>query len=509
VVASRILLLFFLALSLGPWPASAAASERNAARAFERIRDDPVALRQFLYRFPKGGELHSHLAGAIYAENYIAWAAADGKCIDLTSYVIGFPPCNADHQRPAVSTIQYERRYVDRIIDAFSTRNYERGTLSGHNQFFATFARFLAARYGREGYMLAAVTERAARQNVGYLELMPSSGMGDAREAASTSIDFDQLQPISKLLRHPAIDEIVAATIAKTDAMERQWRDVLHCDHSNQVAGCDVRVNYLAQVIRVFSREEVLAQTALAVRLMADDPRYVGLNFVAPEDHPVSLRDYHWQMKIIGELAGTLPPQQNNVSLHAGELALGLVPPEHLGTHIREAIEIAGAKRIGHGTDIVYDPEMESLLATMATSGIGVEISLTSSAIILGIAGDRHPFDTYRANGVPLTLSTDDEGVSRIDLTHEYQLAVETYNLAYKDIKALARNALELSFIGGKSLFAEIDAGRLTEPCRKESPGDNKTSVGCAAYLAANEKAQMQWALEERFRAFEARFSRR
>jgi adenosine deaminase len=152
---------------------------------------------------------------------------------------------------------------------------------------------------------------------------------------------------------------------------------------------------------------------------------------------------------------------------------------------------------------------MASLLVTMAATGVGVEVNLTSSTIILGVTGDRHPFATYRAAGVPLTLSTDDEGVSRIDLTHEYQLAVETYDLAYKDIKALARNALELSFIGGKSLFTGIGTGRYTGPCRKETPGEKKASADCHAFLAANEKAQMQWALEDRFHAFEARFNRR
>jgi hypothetical protein len=47
-----------------------------------------------------------------------------------------------------------------------------------------------------------------------------------------------------------------------------------------------------------------------------------------------------------------------------------------------------------------------------------------------------------------MTLSTDDEGVSRIDLTHEYVRAVETYVLGYTDLQELVRNSLEYGFSG-------------------------------------------------------------
>ena len=40
-----------------------------------------------------------------------------------------------------------------------------------------------------------------------------------------------------------------------------------------------------------------------------------------------------------------------------------------------------------------------------------------------------HPLPVYLQHGVPVALSTDDEGVSRIDLTHEYQRAMTTYDL--------------------------------------------------------------------------------
>src|SRR3546814_7586121 len=105
-------------------------------------------------------------------------------------------------------------------------------------------------------------------------------------------------------------------------------------------------------------------------------------------------------MRMIGALAAESPDVP--VTLHAGELAPGLVPPEDLRFHIREAVEVAGARRIGHGVDILHEDRPEELLDAMAARQIAVEINLTSNDVILGIVGDDHPFETYRDRGVPL-----------------------------------------------------------------------------------------------------------
>ena len=60
----------------------------------------------------------------------------------------------------------------------------------------------------------------------------------------------------------------------------------------------------------------------------AREPGFVGINFVQPEDGFVSMRDYTLQMKMLDYLHSVYP--QVHISLHAGELAPGLVPPEGL-----------------------------------------------------------------------------------------------------------------------------------------------------------------------------------
>ena len=474
---------------------TANAGERSAQRAFDQVRHDPVGLRGFLQNFPKGGDLHNHIDGAVYAESMIAWAAEDGKCIDLVSYQISPAPCNPEQDRPAVSDIAMNGDVVNNIIDAFSVRNFARREVSGHNQFFATFFKFDAANGGRQGDMIAEVTNHAAEQNIGYLELMQSWGMADARATAS----------LAEEQQNKKIEKITIESMAILDRAEQRQHELQQCDQAVASAACDVKVAYIAQVIRVFPRQQVRAQVKLAARLVELDPRVVGITFVAPEDAPTSLRDYHWQMQMLADQTKHLADDVRNINLHAGELSLGLVSPQHLGWHIRDAIETAGANRIGHGVDIIYDPMREQLLNSMAENGIAVEINLTSNDVILGVAEDEHPFNLYREYGVPITLSTDDEGVLRTDLTHQYQRAVLSYNLSYHDIKQVARNAIEFSFQAGESLFADIARGSYVQPCRKLKKGTPR-SEQCSEFLNNNNKANLQWGLEKRFSEFEIKF---
>jgi adenosine deaminase len=136
-----------------------------------------------------------------------------------------------------------------------------------------------------------------------------------------------------------------------------------------------------------------------------------------------------------------------------------------------------------------------------------VEINLSSNEGILGIKGAEHPFPIYRAAHVPVALSTDDEGVSRIDLTNEYVRAALDYHLSYRDLKDLARTGMEHNFLPGASLWAAADVFATPAPaCKGQAPGSQKPSAECRAFLDGSEKAAAQWELETRFRVFESKF---
>jgi adenosine deaminase len=196
------------------------------------------------------------------------------------------------------------------------------------------------------------------------------------------------------------------------------------------------------------------------------------------------------------------------ISLHAGELAYGLVPPEGLTFHIRQAVEIAGAQRIGHGVDLMYEDKPQQLLKELVQKHVMIEINLTSNEGILGVSGKDHPFPAYLAAKVPVALSTDDEGVSRIDLTHEYVRAVLDYNLTYDNLKKLARAGMEHSFLPGASLWPYEDHYEApVKECEQDTLGGTTPSAACKTFLDSSEKAAAQWELERRFAAFEAQYT--
>ena len=132
------------------------------------------------------------------------------------------------------------------------------------------------------------------------------------------------------------------------------------------------------------------------------------------------------------------------------------MPTPDLDFHIRAAVETARARRIGHGTAIGFERDMGTLLKTMREKGVTVEIALTSSDLILGVRGKEHPIATYLRAGVPVTLATDDAGVSRIDLTNEYLRAARDHGLRYGELKAIAHTALARSFLSESEKAQEI-----------------------------------------------------
>ena len=235
------------------------------------------------------------------------------------------------------------------------------------------------------------------------------------------------------------------------------------------------------------------------------EPQVVGINLVQPEDSRVAMAEYTRQMHMVGYLHGLYP--KVHIALHAGELAEGLVPPEGLRFHIRQAVEIAHAERIGHGVDVMDEEDASGLLKLMAARHIMVEINLTSNDGILGIAGADHPLPLYRQAVVPVALSTDDQGVSRIDLTHEYVRAAMDFHLGYPELKQMARTSLEHAFLEGGSLWRSPDV--FTDPvaaCGSHAALGTSPSSSCQTFLTANPRAAEQWELERRFKAFESSF---
>jgi len=107
--------------------------------------------------------------------------------------------------------------------------------------------------------------------------------------------------------------------------------------------------------------------------------------------------------------------------IHAGEVG----GPEK----IREAIEILGVERIGHGIAAINDPALMDLLAerqiplevcpqsNLLTGALGRQLGLPAATI------EQHPLPKLFRHGIPVVLSTDDPTMFHTTLRHEYENA--------------------------------------------------------------------------------------
>ena len=491
------------------WRCLAAISLLVATASFAQPGLHGPMLRQFLQAMPKGGDLHNHLSGSVYAESYLRYAANDGICVDSIKLTITQCPTEQIVTNLSASTIvpastlfaPYSALY-GQMQDALSMRQFRPVLESGHDHFFNTFGKFSAVSRGHVPEMLTEDVSRLASENVDYLETIFAPDFGRARDLMKFTRPGESLADMrAAIMQSGHVPPIITAARAVIDGAEARVKSDLHCGTPNAQPGCDSTVRYLYELHRGVPLQQLFAEMVVGYELASADPRVVGLNPVMPEDSYVSMHDFDDQMKMFAFFHQLYP--KIHLTTHAGELWPGFVEPEGLRHHIRDSVMIASAERIGHGVDLTYENDAAGLLKTMASRGVAVEVCLTSNDVILGVSGKAHPLRDYLAAGVPVALATDDPGVSRDDMTNQYMRAVQDQGLDYATLKRLARNSLEYSFAEGQSLWASHSYEGFANACAGEKVS-SKPVDRCAAFLAANTKARIEWRLEGRLREFEA-----
>ncbi|TJZ57318.1 adenosine deaminase [Streptomyces piniterrae] len=485
------------------WPVQ----DSGVERFFEQVRDNPARLRAFLRSMPKGGDLHTHLSGAVPAESLIAFAADDGLCIDSTTSKAVAAPCPAG-ARPAQDAVS-DHDFRQQVIRAWSMEDFkDTGGETGHDHFFAAFSKFKAVTAKHRGRLLAEVAKVAAANRQSYVEPL-FTPQGPALVGLADSVgwnpDLDRMR--ASLLAGDRMQQIIRAAKKETDSELAEHRAALGCDTATPQPACAVKVRFDFQVGRTYDPKYIFTELLAGFELAEHDPRYVGVNMVQAEDHPVALRDYRLHMRMIRYLRSVY--RTAHVTLHAGELTEQLVPRQELRFHIRDAIETAQAERIGHGVDVMNEDRPQQLLATMARRQVAVEVPLTSNCQILEVCGPEHPLRRYLAARVPVALSTDDQGVSRIDITDEYRQATTVHGLTYRQLRDSARTSLEHAFIQGRSLWRSPGDHRPTWECATSDPHTGHLTPICRSLLLSSPKATLQWQYETDLAAFEASYATR
>jgi adenosine deaminase CECR1 len=126
-----------------------------------------------------------------------------------------------------------------------------------------------------------------------------------------------------------------------------------------------------------------------------------------------------------------------NLSIHAGEV-------DEPNFHVRDTL-LLGAQRIGHGVNLITDPET---MVLMRNGPYLVEINLISNLLLEYVSDySQHPFPEYLRVGIPVALSTDDRGMWDSNMSDEFYVAVKEFNLSWEEIVKLSRNSLQYSFV--------------------------------------------------------------
>ena len=129
-----------------------------------------------------------------------------------------------------------------------------------------------------------------------------------------------------------------------------------------------------------------------------------------------------------------------HITVHSGEADVPGSPE-----FVRDAVEVLGAERIGHGVQIHQSKDMISF---MISRGIPLELCPTSNWLTHAVSAlDKHPFKQLMDQGVKVTINSDDPGVFGIDLSNEYRVLHEGLGLTLEDFTRCNDVAAAASFI--------------------------------------------------------------
>jgi aminodeoxyfutalosine deaminase len=190
--------------------------------------------------------------------------------------------------------------------------------------------------------------------------------------------------------------------------------------------GPDTRFNIIVDAIRNDGPGE-LQET---FRLIDDaDAPIVAVGLTGIEDT--------WPIEDFAFIRAAADRRGLGVEVHAGEMG----PP----SSITASLDVLGADRIGHGVAAVYDPEV---LERIVRDRVPLEVCPTSNLRIgLFPSLEEHPVSQFWAQGVNMSISSDDPPLMGTTLTDELRSVAAVAGLTRADLATLQRNAAMVAFL--------------------------------------------------------------
>lgn len=225
--------------------------------ALAAARENPAALRNFLYRMPKGGDLHVHLSGDVYAERYIDWAAADGLSLlvcNMTIVKLALdkpppPPSDKATDFVPMKNVAQDQAMRDRVVNALSMRDYRPTAAepTGHDHFFAAFGKFSAVSGSHFTDEVVDQLKYYGGQSAQYVELMTSFSGWNERQTMDAAIENAKgyeakLAALNKAGLAAFVDQKKKELAEAVDEIETK-RD---CDSARTKPGCNVDYRFIA-----------------------------------------------------------------------------------------------------------------------------------------------------------------------------------------------------------------------------------------------------------------------
>ncbi|SHL83941.1 amidohydrolase family protein [Flavobacterium saccharophilum] len=435
---------------------------QTAGDYLEKIRNNEALLTAFFQQMPKGGDLHHHFSGSIYAEPLLERAIAEDFYLNLeTMAVAKTKPSGGNWQN--FSSLKNEGKlsfYQQQVMQTWSAKDYN-GSVPSDDLFFDSFMKFEPTIQGHFAEGMLELKKRALAENVSYIETQLSTIPCDMNVSDLTDFNAKLRQASAQKDEKAAtklLDELYKAIQqkdAKKYATDFNTNFIAKLHKDLKIDDDKFTMRYQNFVLRFMDPVDLFKNLTIAFISANDSKLVAGVNIVSPEHGENSMKDYWLHMVMFKYCHSKFP--EVKYTLHAGELTLGLVQPEDLTWHINDAIHIAGANRIGHGVDIAYEQNSYDLLHYMAKNNIPIEINLASNEFILKVKDGRHPFTLYKEFNVPIVISTDDAGILRTNMTEQYVLLAKRYSdVSYATIKQYVYNSINYSFIQDASVKKQL-----------------------------------------------------
>ncbi|MBI1256894.1 MAG: adenosine deaminase [Chloroflexi bacterium] len=251
---------------------------------------------------------------------------------------------------------------------------------------------------------------------------------------------FYRSETIIKRVTHEVIADAAADNVkymelrftpqALNNLMQCNYQQVVEwvCEAAEAaVASHDIQV---ALILSMNRHESVgIGEQVLQAAIDYQDRGVVGLDLAGQEAGYSCLpfRDLFEQAKAEGL----------GVTIHAGEWAGA--------DSVREAVEMLGADRIGHGIRSVEDPALIELLLRHETV---MEVCPTSNVLSGAVTDfDVHPLIALYGQGVKTTINTDDPLICNVTMSDELDHVVEEMPLTLDDVKRNIMTAAQASFL--------------------------------------------------------------